>query len=34
MSTYFPTDESAKNFGIVMAGVDPKTAELTEDNSL
>lgn len=34
MSTYFSTKEEAKNFGIEMTGVDPKNAELTEDNSL
>jgi len=34
MSTYFSTAESAKNFGISMAGVDPSNTELTEDNSL
>lgn len=34
MSTYFPTADEAKFFGIAMAGVDPKTAELTEDDSL
>ncbi len=34
MSTYLDTFESARNYGIGMAGVDPKTVTLIEDDAL
>lgn len=34
MTTYFKNPDMARDFGVCMAGVDPKTAKLTEDNTL
>lgn len=34
MSTQFSNPESARDYGISMAGVDPKKIEITEDKTL
>lgn len=34
MSTQFPTPEAARDYGVILAGVDPTKAQLREDPDL